>query len=204
MLARMDETLTFSDDEELELLERARGGDRQAFDQLVRASLDRVWGVVWRILRHKEDTEDVVQEVFIAAYQALPSFRGEARVSTWLHRIAVTRSLNHLDRAAEKLRRAASPIDAADSGGVPEDVVSRTRTTRTPLEDLEASELMRRLQECVAALPGAWRAALALRETQRQSYQDMARLLSVAVGTVRSRLARARDALKTCIEGPTP
>src|SRR5262249_26145243 len=99
------------------LLERARRGDREAFEQLVAIHIPRVWRVVWRIVRHHEDCEDVVQEVLLSAWQALPEYRAEARFSTWLHTIAVTRSLNYKDRAAEKVRRASSSlVPDADEG----------------------------------------------------------------------------------------
>src|SRR5206468_4249295 len=75
--------------EEDRMIARARQGDREAFDRLVESHLAHVWAVVWRIVRHREDAEDVVQEVFLAAFQGLPGYRGESRLSTWLHRIAV-------------------------------------------------------------------------------------------------------------------
>src|SRR5439155_12741200 len=96
---------------ETELVERARAGDRQAFDRLTEMHLPRVWRVVWGVLRHREDTEDIVQEVFLTAYRSLPDYRAECSLSTWLHRIAVTRALNHLDLAAEKVRRSSLPIE---------------------------------------------------------------------------------------------
>lgn len=189
------------------LVERARGGDAEAFERLVEMHVPRVWKVVWRILRHHEDCEDVVQEVFLTAWQALPSYRGEARFSTWLHTIAVTRALNHLDRAAEKVRRVSDPLEPPEGDGLspalvravdPAGAVSRDPT---PLQDLEAGELMRRLAECLARLPGAWRAVLALRDAEDHSYEEIAALLGLALGTVRSRLARARIALRECVEG---
>src|SRR5262249_27087729 len=100
--------------DEERLVARAQGGDREAFALLVQIHLQHVWAVVWRILRHHEDTEDVVQEAFLAAFRALPHYRREARLSTWLHRIAVTRALNHLDRKEEKMRRAAGRVEIKD------------------------------------------------------------------------------------------
>jgi RNA polymerase sigma-70 factor (ECF subfamily) len=190
------------------LIERARGGDRAAFDCLVEAHLTRVWNVVWRILRHREDTEDVVQEVFLTAFRALPDFRGEAKLSTWLQRIAVTRALNHIDRAAEKVRRASRSLDEApdwsDEGtggaGLAPDPES---TAPSPLQALEASELHRRLAECLGRLPAVWRVVLALRDSEEHSYEQIAAMLRIALGTVRSRLARARMALRRCVEGET-
>jgi RNA polymerase sigma-70 factor (ECF subfamily) len=187
------------------LLARARRGDREAFEQLVGMHLPRVWRVVWRIVRHHEDCEDVVQEVFLTAWQGLPEYRGDARFSTWLHTIAVTRSLNYKDRAAEKLRRASSPLETDPDEG-PAAAITREAEragvqSPSPLQALEAGELRRRLAQCLDKLPPAWRAVLALRDGEELSYEDIARLLGLALGTVRSRLARARLGLRGCIEG---
>jgi RNA polymerase sigma-70 factor (ECF subfamily) len=189
------------------LVARARSGDRGAFDRIVESHLAAVWRVVWRILRHREDTEDVVQEVFLAAYQALPGFRGESRLSTWLHRIAVTRALNHLDRSEEKVRRASRALDeGADrlpEGASGDGVAPDTEHAPSPLQELEAGELLRRLDECLARLPAAWRAVLVLRDMEAASYEEIARMVGIALGTVRSRLARARIALRRCVSGAT-
>lgn len=197
-------------DREPALLERARGGDREAFAVLVAAHVDRVWGVVWRVLRHHEDTEDVVQEVFLSAWQALPGFRGEARLSTWLQTIAVSRALNHRGRASEKMRRASIPLEAPAgegldraAGGGPAPGAFEPHDPRpaaSPLRSLEGRELRRRLAACLDKLPRDWRAVLALREGAGEPYEAIARTLGLALGTVRSRLARARLALKTCVE----
>jgi RNA polymerase sigma-70 factor (ECF subfamily) len=180
-------------DEEPELVRKAVGGDRRAFDRLVELHLPQVWATVWRVLRHREDTEDVVQEVFVTAHRSLSGFRGEAKLSTWLHRIAVTRALNHVEKAEEKLRRASDPIEPEAMDG--------PRAIGTPLAALEAKELMRRLADCLANLPVAWRAVLALRDAEQNSYEHIAEILQVELGTVRSRLARARTSLKDCVEG---
>src|SRR5882672_6935529 len=189
------------DREELRLVERARTGDREAFDYLVQGHLRRVWRVVWRVLRHHEDTEDVVQEVFLAAYQSLPGFRGESRFSTWLHRIAVTRALNHLDRAAERIRRASGPLAGAAGGAstgerddhpVGEWPASGPSLLPSPLQALEAQELRRRLAECLSRLPAAWRAVVALRDGESRPYEEMAHVLGIALGTARSPPPRRR------------
>jgi RNA polymerase sigma-70 factor (ECF subfamily) len=155
--------------------------------------LERVWNLVWRVLRHQEDTEDVVQEVFLTAWKSLPGFRGDAHLSTWLQKIAVSRALNHRARASERMRRASVPLED------PMEDDARTR----PLRRLEEGELRQRLSDCLRKLPEPWRAVLALRQTETSSYEQIAAALEVAVGTVRSRLARARLALRDCVEGRT-
>ena len=189
------------------LIERASGGDRQAFDLLVERHLPRVWAVVWRMLRHNEDTEDVVQEVFLTAYQGLEGYRGEAKFSTWLHRIAVTRALNHLDRKEEKMRRAFRNLEDDNHllEAAPEAAASWTlRGSPSPLQALEADDLMRRLAACLSRLPAAWRAVLTLRDVDARSFEEIAALAGLALGTVRSRLARARVALRQCVAGEGP
>jgi RNA polymerase sigma-70 factor (ECF subfamily) len=185
-------------------IEKARGGDRAAFDRIVEAHLGQVWAVVARIVRRREDAEDVVQEVFLTAWRSLAGFRGEAAFSTWLHRIAVTRALNHVTRASERMSRVSSPLEgeAEDAGPDPTPEVERVAATgATPLRALESKELLRRLRLCLEKLPAPWTAVIALRDAESMSYEEIARALGVELGTVRSRLARARSALRDCVTG---
>ena len=188
--------------QDADLVEGARRGDRQAFDELVQLHLPRVWRVVWRILRHRGDTEDVVQEIFLAVYHALPEFRGESRFSTWLHSIAVNRALNFRSRAA-RLRRETFPM--LDREGEPlaaPGAAARRMHSHagdSPLRDLELKELRRRLAVCFEGMPAAWRVVLALRLDESLSYEEISRAVGTALGTVRSRLARARLALRRCL-----
>jgi RNA polymerase sigma-70 factor (ECF subfamily) len=186
-----------SPDSEEELVRRARRGDADAFQSLVQQYLPRLWKVAWRILRHREDTEDVMQEVFLSAYRALPEFRGESSLSTWLHRIAVTRALNHRDKAAERIRRVSDSwtgFAGERFRGVEESEAA------SPLRTLETRELMRRVSQCLEKMPAPWRAILSLRDVETLSYEETARILGIALGTVRSRLARARLALRQCVQ----
>ena len=182
-------------EDEAVLVRKARDGDRHAFDRLVALHLPLVWSTVFRVLRHREDTEDIVQEVFITAHRSLAGFRGDAKFSTWLHRIAVTRALNHVEKAETKLQRASDTIDIEAPDG--------PRAIGTPVAALEAKELMSRLADCLSRLPAAWRVVLALRDAEDNSYEQIAETLHVELGTVRSRLARARGSLKDCVEGRT-
>jgi RNA polymerase sigma-70 factor (ECF subfamily) len=207
MLEPMDQAERSTVAAEDVLVQKARRGDREAFDQLMERHLPKVWGMVWRILRHREDSEDVVQEVFLAAYQALPEFRGEASLSTWLCRIAVTRALNHVDRAAEKVRRASQSLQDFSVRpripGAARPGLQIADRGPSPLQELEARELARRLSECLSRLPAAWRTVIALRDVDALAYEEISRVLGIALGTVRSRLARARLALRQCVQGET-
>jgi RNA polymerase sigma-70 factor (ECF subfamily) len=192
-------------DAEAALVTRARQGDEAAFARLMDTHLERVWTIVWRVMRHREDTEDVVQEVFLAAWRALPGFRGEARFSTWLQTIAVCRALNYRARGAERVRRASSPFATTGDPSLAPTVqgeLADERPGSSPLRRLESAELRMRLALCLEKVPTEWRAILALREGQASlSYEEIAGTLGLALGTVRSRLARARLALRDCVEG---
>ncbi|HEX5632944.1 MAG TPA: sigma-70 family RNA polymerase sigma factor, partial [Gemmatimonadales bacterium] len=140
----------------------------------------------------------------LTAWRSLADFRGDAAFSTWLHRVAVTRALHHVERASERLRRASRSIDDEESGATALVALEGGRSrsaAESPLRQLEAKELMARLQECLGKLPPAWRSVLSLRDVDALAYDEIARALDVALGTVRSRLARARMALKECVEG---
>lgn len=189
--------------EERELVARAQSGDSRAFQELVDHHLPQVWRVVWRVLRHQQDTEDVVQEVFLAAHRGLANFRGESLLSTWLHRIAVNRALNHRSLAAERMRRASTSLDAAAEEEEMDGNPGATLPSEgpSPLQELEMQELKHRLARCLEKIPALWRATLALRDGESLSYEEIAQRMNVALGTVRSRLARARLALRRCVEG---
>ena len=201
-------------DAESALVTRAQQGDEVAFARLMDTHLDRIWTIVWRVMRHREDTEDVVQEAFLAAWRALPGFRREARFSTWLQTIAVSRALNYRARGAERVRRASSPFAATGdpsfgtaqpaAGGPVHGEPADERPGSSPLRLLESAELRMRLALCLEKVPAEWRAVLALREGQASlSYEEIAATLGLALGTVRSRLARARLSLRDCVEGET-
>ena len=203
MLAAMTGREAFAAVDESDLVERARSGDRPAFQQLMDSHLPQVWRVVWRVLRHREDTEDVVQEVFLSVHRTLGSYRGDSKFSTWLHRIAVNRALNHRGRAEERVRQGSRPIDppAEEESEAVAYFPAFASDAPSPLQELEMKELKRRLVDCLKKLPAAWRAVLALRDGETLPYAEIASSLGVALGTVRSRLARARLSLRRCVEG---
>jgi RNA polymerase sigma-70 factor (ECF subfamily) len=185
MLPAMDESA---------LIARARHGDRHAFDRLVGHHLDRVWRTVWRIVRHEADAADVVQEVFLTAWRSIGDYRQEASLASWLHTIATSRALNHLDRRETRQSRRALSLENTE--GEP---ISLPDRAPSPWDNLAAAELQRRLAVCVSELPASWQAVLALREGEQMSYQAIADRLQLVVGTVRSRLARSRQALLDCL-----
>ena len=173
------------------LVGRVQAGERAAFDVLVRRHQHRVLGVVGRYIADWSECQDVAQEAFVRAFRAIGSFRGESQFSTWLHRIAVNTAKNHL--AAQNRRPPAADIDLLDAELV--DDSARLRDTDTPERELMREQVQRCVLAAVEALPADWRQALNLREVEGLGYEEIARRMDCPVGTVRSRIHRAREAI---------
>jgi RNA polymerase sigma-70 factor (ECF subfamily) len=176
---------TRSDD----LLARLRRGDPQAFENLVMTYQHRVFGVGLRMLGSRAEAEEIAQETFLRAHRALGEFRGEARLGTWLYAIASRLCLNRL--AAGDRRHPRADDDALDR--VPTSVADAATT-------LERSELEAALHEAIAALPEDRRIVVVLRDVEGLTYEEIAEVLGLELGTVRSRLHRARLELKAKLE----
>ena len=170
-----------------QLIARSRGGDTGAFDLLVERYQDRVYGLAYRITGHHADAQDAAQESFLKAYRSLRTFRGDASFSTWLHRIAVNAALDAVRRRA--------PASPAPNEGPSLD----------PLADrAERVEARERIQRAILALPIEQRVVVTLRDVQGWSYEEIAVIIEVPVGTVRSRLARGREALRVALADLAP
>lgn len=196
--ARLNEEDLQSDDgggTDARLVERVQRGDNRAFDLLVSRYQHRVANLVGRFLRDPDDVQDVVQDAFIKAYRALPRFRGDSQFYTWLYRIAVNTAKNHL------VARSRRPPDVDIEIDDAEHVASfdSLREVANP-ENLKARDQLETvLQRALRALPDDLRTALALREFDGLAYEDIARVMDCPVGTVRSRIHRARDAIDQAI-----
>jgi RNA polymerase sigma-70 factor (ECF subfamily) len=176
---------------DLELVRRVQAGDRAAFDLLVRKYQHRIAAVIHRFVPDHAQCEDLTQDSFIRAYRALSGFRGEAQFHTWLHRIAVNTAKNHL--VAVKRRPPSADLDAQEaehhaSGG-------RMQDHDTPEHQLLRQELAEAVSRTVASLPDDLRTAITLREVDGLSYEQISERMGCPVGTVRSRIFRARDAI---------
>jgi RNA polymerase sigma-70 factor (ECF subfamily) len=158
------------------LLDQHLAGDRAAFDTLVRRHQDRLWAVALRTLGDRDEAADAVQDALLSAYRAAGSFRGDARVSTWLHRIVVNACL---DRVRRRNSRPTVPLPDDDRSPSAKD-------------DLTNRELATDLHRALAVLPVEQRAALVLVDAQGYPLEEVARMLSVPVGTVKSRCSRGR------------
>lgn len=171
------------------LVERLRGGDPEAFEELVRTYQHRVFGIAVRMLGDASEAEDVAQEAFVRAHRALPGFRGEARLSTWLHAIVSRLCLNRLASGERRLRM-------PDAGLIARRADPRPDAT----EDLERGELEAALARAIGELPEDRRVVVLLRDVEGFSYDEIATALGLEPGTVRSRLHRARMDLKAKLE----
>jgi RNA polymerase sigma-70 factor (ECF subfamily) len=176
-----------------ELVERVQRGDSAAFDVLVRKYQHRVIGLIGRYVHDWSECQDIAQEVFMRAYRALGNFRGDAQFSTWLHRIAVNTAKNHL--VAQNRRPPTDDIDVMDAEQF--DPSFRLRDTDTPEHELLRQEVERTVMDAVNRLPGELRDAITLREVEGLSYDEIAERMGCPIGTVRSRIFRAREAIDT-------
>ncbi len=173
------------------LVQRVQQGDKGAFDLLVRKYQHRVLSVISRYVSDWSEAEDVGQEAFIRAFRAIGSFRGDSAFYTWMYRIAINTAKNHL--VAQGRRPPSSDIDSEDAaqyeGGV------KLRDSATPERELLREELERTVFATVNELPDELRVAITLREVDGLSYEEIAEAMGCPIGTVRSRIFRARYAI---------
>lgn len=174
-----------------DLVARVQRGDTAAFDLLVRKYQHRVAAVISRYIRDWSEVQDVAQDTFIRAYRAIRNFRGDAQFSTWLHTIAVNTAKNHL--AANNRRPPGEDIDVEDAEQFESGL--RLRDTDTPERELMRQQLEQTVVAAVEALPQDLREAITLREVEGMSYEDIAERMGCPIGTVRSRIFRAREAI---------
>ena len=176
-----------------DLVRRAQGGDTRAFDELVRRYRDKVYRLSFKILRHEEDAAEALQDAFLSAYRGLKSFKVESTFSTWLYRIATNASLMKYRRRREH-HVSLEQSQSADLDAEPLQVADWTSQPLEELLDVETREVM---NEGVRRLPEELRTVFVLRDLQGLDYKEIAEVTGVPIGTVMSRLARARQRLMT-------
>lgn len=174
-----------------DLVRRVQNGDKKAFDILVRKYQHKIIQLISRYIKDPSEALDVAQESFIKAYRALPRFRGDSAFYTWLYRIAINTAKNHLVARSRKL--ADYEIDVADAEQF--EGSARLRNNDTPEHLLLTAEIAQTIRQAIDDLPEELRIAISLRELEGMSYEEIAQAMDCPVGTIRSRIFRAREAI---------
>ncbi len=178
-----------SDERDGALVEAARRGDRGAFTELVRRSREKVYAMILGLTRNRQDADDLLQETYLRAFRALGKFRGDAGFSTWVYRIAVNLTLNHLKRQGRERNRTEFDENLAPADPAP-------GSTRSPEDASAAAEFEAGLEEAVGALPRLFKAAFVLVAEQGMSHAAAARILGCSENTVAWRMHKARKMLR--------
>ncbi len=174
------------------LVKRAQKGDSPAFDELVRRYTNIVYRILFKILRHEEDTQDALQDTFVSAYRALPRFRQDARFSTWIYRIATNAALMKARARRANLVSLDHPTDDSEARSAWE----LPDWSATPDEEILTDETRRIMEEAIQSLPAEQRAAFVLHDLQDLSSAETAEAMGITVSAVNSRLHRARVFLR--------
>ncbi len=185
------------DDNEMERIHQCQQGNLQAFEEIVELYEKKIYNLAYRMMGNHEDANDMTQEAFIRAYQALDTFRGDARFSTWLYRIATNVCLDELRK---KSRRRTESLDQpiyTDDGAVSREIPD---WSTNPDEALSKHQIQEMVWKGIQMLPDDQKNVLILRDIQGHSYEEIADITQVSLGTVKSRLNRARLALKDIME----
>jgi len=175
-----------------QLVERAQRGDKQAFEMLVAKYQRKLWRLLSRFIRDPAEVEDVAQESFIKAYRALPSFRGDSAFYTWLYRIGINTAKNYLVAMG---RRAPTTTGFDSEEAESFENGEQLRDINTPESVLMSKQIAATVNETMAELPEELRTAITLREIEGLSYEEIAGIMNCPIGTVRSRIFRAREAI---------
>ncbi len=180
-----------SKESDQQLVKRVQGGDKRAFDLLVIKYQHKILGLVSRYVRDASEVQDVTQEAFIKAYRALPRFRGDSAFYTWIYRIAINTAKNHL--MAKSRRPPGSDVDVEDAEYY--ESATALKDIESPENQLFGEELKNVVNKAIGQLPEDLRTAVTLREFDGLSYEEIADIMDCPVGTVRSRIFRAREAI---------
>ena len=178
-------------DTDQQLVERVRAGDTNAFNFLVLRYQHRVAGLISRFVQNPQEIEDISQEAFIKAYRALALFRGDSSFYTWLYQIAVNTAKNHLSSRSRRLMMASVDVDEAEHG----EIAPALRDIADPESELEMENMRAAINAAIEELPEELRTAFTLREFSGMSYEQITEVMDCPVGTVRSRIFRAREAI---------
>jgi RNA polymerase sigma-70 factor (ECF subfamily) len=179
--------------DESKLIERARGGDLEAYDELVRRHQERIYGTIYHMTSNHEDANDLAQETFIKAYQALKSFKGGSSFYTWIYRIAVNKTINFLK---QRKNRSGMSLNDLDFNAENDPDLVALVSHKTPRRDAGLAELQEKLNEAMGKLSEVHRLVVTLHDIQGVPHEEIAQVMDCNVGTVRSRLFYARQQLQ--------
>ena len=174
-----------------ELVQQVQNGSKKAFDLLVLKYQHRIIKLVLRYVKQRSDAEDIAQEAFLKAYRALPNFRGDSAFYTWMYRIAINTAKNHLVASG----RRPMEVELENADGESLDIEELQKDVATPENLLLTDEIRETVQKTINGLPDDLRVAITLREVDGLSYDDIATAMECPIGTVRSRIFRAREAV---------
>jgi RNA polymerase sigma-70 factor (ECF subfamily) len=175
-----------------QLVARAQSGDKRAFELLVEKYQRKLARLLSRFIRDPAEVEDVTQEAFIKAYRALPAFRGDSAFYTWLYRIGINTAKNYL-MAMGRRAPTSTEVEAEEAEGFEEG--EQLRDINTPESLLLSNEIAQTVNSTIEQLPEELRTAIQMREIEGMSYEDIAKAMNCPIGTVRSRIFRAREAI---------
>lgn len=187
-------------DEDAVLVSRSQQGDLDAFEQLVVKHQKRMMNTAFRLVQDYDEACEVAQDAFLSAYRNIKGFRGDAKFTTWLTTITVNLSKNKLKQMRSQQGHVAFSFDApvmTDEGELTIDPPSKEPSV---LDRMEKRDIQARVQDCIKALEPDFREVLVLRDMQEFSYEEVGAMLTLAAGTVKSRLFRAREAIKDCLK----
>ncbi len=187
-------------DEDHECVSLCKKGDLDAFEMLVRKHQKKMLNIAYRMLGNYEDACEIVQDAFVSAYKAIKKFEEKARFSTWIYAIVMNLSKNRLKQLKTQLHHEQFSMDdpiLTDDGNIRIEPASNEPSV---LERLEKRDIQQKVQECINALDNEFKEVLVLRDIQGFSYNEISDMLKIAEGTVKSRLFRARDAVKDCLK----
>jgi len=175
------------------LVLRARQGDLEAYDELVRRYQDRIYATIYNMTSNHEDANDLAQETFIKAHKALPSFKGDSSFFTWIYRIAVNKTINYLK---QRKNRAAMSLNDVDFNAEHDPDLVALVSDRTPRRDVGLAELQEKLNKAMMKLSETHRMVVTLHDIQGLSHEEIGQIMGCNTGTVRSRLFYARQQLQ--------
>jgi len=178
---------------ELELVRRARRGNMSAYDELMRRYQERIYATIYHMTSNHEDANDLAQETFIKAFQALRSFKGGSSFYTWIYRIAVNKTINFLKQRKHRIQMSLNDLDVNAENDP--DLVALI-SEKTPRRDINLAELQEKLNEAMQKLSEVHRLAVTLHDIQGVPHEEIARIMDCNIGTVRSRLFYARQQLQ--------